>query len=353
MVNAARPVELPVSPDVLDRIVERTDGVPLFVEEIAHALGERDDSAIPETQRELLTTRLDGLSTSAHETAQLAAAIGREVPYPLLRAVSARDEWVLRQDLMELVDARLLFARRGGNEEAYVFRHALVRDAAYESMVRVTRQRTHRAIAEGLRLHFPEIRDEQAERLARHFEGAGDLPAAAEHWLRAGDRAFRRAAYAEALRHFERSLVVLARLPETPERIDLEIEALTMLGTVHVYTTGHAHPDGRAAFARAQDLCAARSLDPSLKILGHLGAAHIIQGNRDALDGLRPRLERLLPSEEPVAHLTAASLLGLDAFWRGEHTRAYCANKPASTKRARCAQKIGRGSWRERGEVRV
>lgn len=308
---------------MLDRIVERTDGVPLFVEELAHALARGDEHAIPETLRELLTARLDGLSISAYETAQVAAAVGREVGYKILRAATTRDEWVLRQDLMELVDARLLLARRGAGEEAYVFRHALMRDAAYESMVRATRQRVHRAIAEGIRGQIRSIADLQPEWLAHHLEEAGDLPAAAEHWFRGGDRAFRRAAYTEATRCFERSLTVLARLPETPERIAQEVETLTMLGTVHLYTTGHSHPRGREAFARAQMLCEAHSIDLSLKILSHLSGAYIIQGNREALSVLRPRFERLLESPDPVAQLTAVSSLGLDAFWRGEHARAH------------------------------
>jgi tetratricopeptide (TPR) repeat protein len=223
---------------------------------------------------------------------------------------------------MELVDARLLFARRGASEEAYVFRHALMRDAAYESMVRATRRRVHRAIAEGLRVHLPAIGERQPERLAHHLEEAGDLPAAAEHWLRAGNRDFRRAAYTEATRHFERSLTVLERLPETPERVRQEIASLTMLGTVHLYTTGHSHPRGRAAFARAQTLCEAHSIDLSLEILSQLSAAYIIQGNREAMQVLRPRCERLLESDDPVTRLTAGPSYGVDAFWRGEHERA-------------------------------
>ncbi len=322
IVNGRRRDEQPVSPEVLDDVVDRTDGVPLFVEELAHALGDGEGRAIPGTLRELLTTRLDALSTSAHETAQLAAAIGREVSYPLLQAVSPHDQWVLRQDLMELVDARLLFVRRGGGHEAYVFRHALMRDAAYESMVRATRRRVHHAIASGLRLHFADAAEQRPEQLAHHLQEAGDLPGAAEHWCKAGDRDFRRAAYAEATQHFERALALLARLPETPDRVRQEIEALTMLGTVHLYTTGHSHPRGREAFARAQTLCERHSIDLSLKIVSHLSGAYIIQGNRDAMDVLAPRCERLLESDDPVAQLTGISALGLSAFWRGAHRRA-------------------------------
>jgi TOMM system kinase/cyclase fusion protein len=323
IVESKLPSQQALASDVLDDVVERTDGIPLFVEELAHALGLADEGTIPGTLRELLTTRLDGLSTSAHETAQVAAAIGREVPYPLLRAVTTRDEWVLRQDLMELVDARLLLARRGSGQEAYVFRHALMRDAAYESMVRATRQRIHRAIAEGLREHQPAVAAQQPERLAHHLEAAGDLPAAADHWLRAGDRDFRRAAYAEAAVHLERALTALEKLPATVERSRQQIEALTVLGTVFLCSGGHAHPRVHECFARARELSAAYDLDPSLKIVAHIAAVHIIQGDRGAMDAFLPVCERLLGSSDPVAELTGITAVGLDAFWRGNHRRAH------------------------------
>ena len=322
IVNAGRPPDQALSDATIDGIVARTDGVPLFVEELAHALALGEESAIPSSLRELLTARLDALSSSTYETAQFAAAIGREVPYPLLRAVIGKDEWVIRQDLLELVDTRLLFVRRGAGEEAYVFRHALVRDAAYESMVRVTRRRVHQAIAATLRAEFPLAGEQEPERLARHLEEAGDLAAAAEHWYRAGDRAFRRAAYVEATAHLERSLAALETLPETPDRVRQEIEALTVLGTVCLYTTGHSDPRGREAFARAQALCETHRIDLSLKIIAHLSGVYIIQGNREALQTLLPQCERLVQSSEPVARLTGIVAVGLDAFWRGDHRRA-------------------------------
>jgi tetratricopeptide (TPR) repeat protein len=322
IVKSNLPAEQSLAAGILDDIVERTDGVPLFVEELAHALGYGDEGAIPGTLRELLTARLDGLSRSAHETAQFAAAIGREVGYPLLRAGPPRDEWVLRQDLMELVDARLLFARRGSGEEAYVFRHALMRDAAYESMVRATRQRVHRAIAEGLREHFAGVGEQQPERLAHHLEEAGDLPAAAEHWFLAGDRDFRRAAYAEATVHLERTLAALEKLPATIERSRQEIEALTVLGTVFLCSGGHAHPRVHESFSRAQELCVAYDIDPSLKIVAHIAAVHIIQSDRQAMRAFLPVCERLLGSSDPVAELTGITAAGLDAFWHGNHRRA-------------------------------
>lgn len=322
IVNAKRTPGQPLPTHVVDRIVERTDGVPLFVEELAHALGQTDDQAIPATLRELLTARLDALSTSAHETAQFAAAIGREFPYPVLRAVVPRDEWVLRQDVVELVDARLLFARQIGGEEGYAFRHALVRDAAYEEMVRVTRQRVHHTIAIGLRTEVPAITEQRPEQLAHHFEQAGDLGDAAHHWYRAGDRAFRRAAHPEAAAHLERSLAALVQLPETPARTSQEIETLTALGTVDLYTSGHADSRGRERLSRARALSEAHGIDLSLNIIARLFGTYIIQGDREAMAGLLPRCERLLEAHDPVAQLTGLIVLALDAFWQGQQRRA-------------------------------
>ncbi len=322
IVNAARSAEHAVPADMLDTIVERTDGVPLFVEELANALAVGEEAAIPSTLRELLTARLDALSTSAYETAQFAAAIGREVAYPLLRTVVPKDEWILRQDLTELVDTRLLFSRRGVAEESYVFRHALVRDAAYESMIRATRRRVHEAVASSLRASFAALDEQEPERTAHHLEQAGDLAAAAEYWYRAGDRAFRRAAYVEATAHLERSLRTLAVLPDGGERVRQEIETQTLIGTVFMCTGGHSHPRVHEAFSRAQALCETSGLDLTLKIIAQLSAVYLIQGNRDAMTAFLPRCERLLEAGEPVARLTGIAAVGLDAFWRGDHRRA-------------------------------
>ena len=161
---------------------------------------------------------------------------------------------------MELVDARLLFTRRGGGEEAYVFRHALVRDAAYESMVRVTRQRLHRAVAQGLRTHFPEIRAERPERLAHHYEEAGDLPAAAEHWYLGGEHAFRRAAYAEALRDFERALAIAgaaaANAVHVGDSVEEDVEGARAVGIEPVFLSrdGRPGPRGVRAIAGLREL---------------------------------------------------------------------------------------------------
>ena len=229
---------------------------------------------------------------------------------------------MLQQDLSELLACRLLLVRPGAGEQAYVFRHALVREAAYDSMVRATRQRVHRCIATALRTQLPALGEQQPELLAQHLEAGGELAEASEQWYCAGDRAFRRAANAEAKAHLERALTVLAGLPETPDRTRREVEALTLLGTVYHYTSGHAHPRAREVFARARTLSERHDGEISLKIVTHLSGAYIVEGNRDAMDALAPRCERLATSSDPVACLTGLGPLAIDAFWRGHHRRA-------------------------------
>jgi tetratricopeptide (TPR) repeat protein len=317
------------STDVVSEIADRSDGIPLFVEEMLHALRDTGARAIPDghgipgTLWELLATRLDMLSASAREAVQFAAALGREFRYDLLHAALRRDEWLVRQDLAELLDARLVFGRRAAVEERYVFRHALVRDAAYESMVRSTRQRVHRRIAEAIRTHLAALGQRQPELMALHLEEGGELDGAAEWWQRAGDRAFRHAAYLEAVRHLERGLSVLSRLPEGPERARREIETLIILGTVLLSTRGHADPEVGRAFSRARALCEEHGVEVSLKILANLVAAHLLEGDRDATEAFLPRFERLATeTDDPVARLSGILPLAIHAFWRGEHTRA-------------------------------
>lgn len=335
LVSAALVQEAPVPAEVVDEILARTDGVPLFVEEVTRVLADsgmlqtegrsasRRDVEIPDTLRELLAARLDLLSTGARETIQLAAALGREFRYELLRAVAPKGEWILREDLRELMDARLVYARRSTASEAYVFKHSLVRDAAYESMMRATRRGVHARIAAVLREQFPEVSQQQPELLAQHLEAGGETAAAIEYWHRAGDRALRRAAYAEATQHLQRGLAALERLPESAARKRMEVELLTTLGTVQFSTKGYAAPEVEETFARAHVLCEQLGQEVDPRVLSGVIGVYINRGEREATDGLLPQFERLAErADEAVAAVTGLTTLGLDAFWRGAHARA-------------------------------
>ena len=222
----------------LQHIVRHTDGVPLFVEEItkfvlaaqrlqghpspAASASAAPEVPIPATLRDALMARLDQLGP-AKGTAQLGATIGREFPAALLQAVTPLDEALVCQDLTQLVEAELLYQRGAGASAVYVFKHALIQEAAYASLVRKTRQQYHQHMAQVLETQFPGTGTTQPELLAHHYTEAGLNGPAVDYWQRAGQRALERSAYVEATSHLTTGLEVLKRLPTTPERHRLEL----------------------------------------------------------------------------------------------------------------------------------
>src|SRR5438552_2649192 len=205
MVQAGLASGRPVPAAVLEQVIRRSDGVPLFVEEVTRVLSEAgllgaesgrdlDEAGVPGTLRDLLAARLDAVSPSARATAQLAAVLGREFRTDHLCA--AGDEGALRDDLRELTDAGLVFTRRMAATETYVFKHALVCDAAYEAMTRPVRRKRHLRVATVLRARIPEVGRELRDLLAQHFELGGDAATAIDYWTLAGERTMSEAAYA-------------------------------------------------------------------------------------------------------------------------------------------------------------
>jgi class 3 adenylate cyclase/tetratricopeptide (TPR) repeat protein len=228
--------------EVVTQIVTKTDGVPLFVEELVkmilesglvHEEAERyvltgplPPLAIPTTLQDSLMARLDRLGP-ARDLAQLAAVLGREFTYEVLRAVTPLDEVAVQQTLTQLVDAEVLYQRGLPPRARYVFKHALIQEAAYQSLLRRTRQQYHLQIAHVLETQFPETAETQPEFLARHYTEAGLYEQALAYWQRAGDRALGRSAYREAVGIFEQALSALSHLPETratrEQAIDLRL----------------------------------------------------------------------------------------------------------------------------------
>ena len=314
--------------DLVEQVVARTDGVPLFVEEVIHAIGTGSPAGaagpmVPSTVRELLTTRLDALSPKARATVQLAATLGREFAWDVLQTASERDESQLRRDIREVMDADLLHQRRGTASEHYLFRHALLCEAAYESMARPTREGLHRRIADAITSSFPEVVGQQPELVAHHLEAGRALADAVPYWQRAADRAMRRAAYPEATGALERALASLAKLPASAKRTSQEIEALTALGTVQFSTQGYAASDVEQTFARAQELCVEADTASSPKILSGIIGVHITRGNREATQALLPQFTRMAESpRDTIDAVTGWTALSIDAFWRGAHAQA-------------------------------
>jgi predicted ATPase len=199
-------------PEVLDRIVQRTDGVPLFIEELTKSLLEggplREEAggralAIPSSLQDALMARLDRLA-GAKQAAQTAAIIRREFSYALLRAVYSLSENELRRALRRLAESELIFQRGDPPHARYTFKHALVQDAAYQSLLRASRRVQHQRVAEALEKQFPETAETQPELLAHHYTEAGLAEPAIVYWRKAGERAAKRAANIEATDHSPR-----------------------------------------------------------------------------------------------------------------------------------------------------
>jgi class 3 adenylate cyclase/predicted ATPase len=244
--------------EVVAHIVAKTDGVPLYVEELTKMLlasdllradaehyvltGPLSTTAIPETLQDSLMARLDQLAT-AKEVAQFGAVLGREFPYDMLKAVSSQDEATVQDGLARLVAAELLYQRGRPPRARYTFKHALIQDAAYASLLRSTRQQVHQQVAQLLEARFPEIVETQPEVVAQHYTAAGCTEPAVRYWRRAGQQASDRSAYAEARQHLTAGLEVLTTVPETPARHQHELELLTALAVVLGVTKGQAAPE--------------------------------------------------------------------------------------------------------------
>ena len=219
-----------LSPKIVDEIVERADGVPLFVEELTKAVlesGDRDNRAaavlaatplpeltIPATLNASLIARLDRLGPIAKEIGQIGAVLGREFGYDLIEPVVRRPSAELRVGLDRLAEAGLLFCRGVAPQSSYLFKHALVQDAAYSTLLRARRQDLHARVAAVLEEGFTDLIERQPELLAHHLTAAGDTQRAVDQWLKAGQFAAARSAHLEAIRHFDRGLAVLDSLPE-------------------------------------------------------------------------------------------------------------------------------------------
>jgi class 3 adenylate cyclase/predicted ATPase len=256
--------------EVTARIVERADGVPLFIEELTKAVvGSRlpqDGSghgapsglssrvAIPDTLRDSLMARLDRLAP-VREVAQAAAIIGREFSYDLLAAVVLMPEGELRTALDQLVDADLVFERGNASQPGYAFKHALIRDAAYTSLLRARRRQLHAAIADALECRFPATAEAQPELVAHHYGAAGLAEQAIARWDKAARRAIERSGSVEAVAHLRRALDLLAGLPASRERDRRELGLRSTLGAQLAVTKGYSAPDVGAAFGRARALC--------------------------------------------------------------------------------------------------
>jgi class 3 adenylate cyclase/predicted ATPase len=247
-------------------IIERTDGIPLFVEEMTKAVLEAECEgearrtaalvpspalAVPASLHASLTARLDRLGP-AKELAQIGAAIGREFSHALLAAVACKSEGKLLTELDSIIRAGLLFRQGEPPDATYLFKHALVQDAAYGLLLREPRRELHARIAETLESKFSEVAENKPELLARHCTEAGQVEKAAGLWGKAGHRSAQRSALVEAREQLRRALDLIATLPSTPPRRREEIKLQVALITPLLHVSGYAAPNTRAAVERAR-----------------------------------------------------------------------------------------------------
>ncbi len=324
---------LPV--EVVQQLVAKTDGVPLFVEELTKIVlesgllregdsqyeltGSLPPLAIPSTLHDSLMARLDRLAT-VKEVAQLGATLGREFTYELLKAVSPLDEVTLQKGLDKLVEAGLLYQKGLPPQTRYFFKHALIQEAAYQSLLRSKRQQYHKKIGQALEERFPETVETQPELLAHHYTDAGLREQAIVYWQRAGQRAVQRSANIEAVSHLTKGLELLKTLPDTHDRTQQELTLQIALGAPLRITKGFASPEVERVYARARELSQQIGETPQLfPVLRGLGGYYIARAEFQTAHKLGEQCLRLAQSmQEPALLLHAHYLLGATLFCQGK-----------------------------------
>ena len=303
-----------LSADIVAEIVERTDGVPLFVEEMTKAVlesaGQRDRIAavlattsldalsVPATLYASLMARLDRLGPAAKEVAQIGAVLGREFAYELIEPVARCDEGELKATLGQLNDAGLLFCRGTAPHSSYLFKHALVQDTAYGTLLRGRRQELHARVAAVLERNFADLVERRPELLAHHLIAAGETARAIDQWLKAGQYATARLAHLEAIRHFDRGLAALPALPEGPARDGRELELQLARGLSLFTAEGFGATGAPQAYTRARELAEQRN-DPRQLFIAVYGLWQSANGAGSIVDcrKLSNRLQHLTAND--------------------------------------------------------
>ena len=294
---------------LLDQILTRTDGIPLFVEELTksilesgeiQAVGDRYEFVgasrqvnIPASLRDSLMARLDR-HPSIKEIAQIGSVIGREFGYELIHALApgTRDE--LDQALDKLTESGLASRRGTPPDAVFTFKHALVQDAAYDSLLKSRRQQLHDRVVGAIEARHPTLRETEPEVLARHLSIAGQTRVAMGLWRRAAELAMRRMSLAESIAHLNKALEELALLPPDPERDVVELDLHASLGTVFMLAKGWAAPEVESAFRRARDLSASTGgADSAVRALWGICVFHLVRGEIDHARTIGDRLMEL------------------------------------------------------------
>ncbi|GEM_PF-277853 len=302
------------------RIVERADGVPLFVEEITKIASQDNLAGIPTTLHDLLAARMDNMGEAKY-TAQLAATLGREFELDLLRKVSPLDAVQLKDSLRRLQDAGLVLDT---TDAAFQFKHALIQEAAYQSQTRADRQATHRRIAQTLRADFPAVVAIKPELLARHLSAGGETGSAIEYWIKAGQRAVMNSAIAEAIGHLHAGLQLVMTLPSDQARDRLESELRLNLGTALIAAQGYGSVEAGEAYARA--LALGESVGDNAVLYQALWGMWLTSSSRighlHSLELAEKLLRQAERNNDPLQLQQALYAMGNSLLWTGQLEQA-------------------------------
>jgi class 3 adenylate cyclase/tetratricopeptide (TPR) repeat protein len=326
--------------EMMTQIIDKTDGIPLFVEELTkmvlesgllveHAGRYRLDSplpplAIPATLQDSLMARLDRLAP-VKEVAQIGAAIGRDFSYTLLRSVAGRDDQTLSAALAQLEEAELLLRRGTPPEATYSFKHALVQETAYESLLKSRRQLLHKHIGDVLRDKFPIIAETEPEVLAYHFTEAGLSGVALEWWRKAGQQALKRSAYTEAIAHLGKAVAIADALPDEPGRTMNRLQLQIAYGRALRGSLGHSAPETVAAWKRARQFAA--DIDDPVELAPiHSGLFNACLTHGE-IAPMRELTEAIMGvarqrPESPVAAVIAHCTTGVTSWFGGDYLNA-------------------------------
>lgn len=246
--------------EALQTLADRTDGNPLFAEELSHTMANARALAtsaqqIPSTLQDLLMARLDFLGQNK-EIAQIGSVLGRAFQHSLLSAIAGQDEKKLSDALAQLIESGLIFKDESGGDTTYTFKHALVQEAAYASLLKSRRRELHRVVSVALNEKFPEIAKQRPELVAHHLTEAGEAEKAVDAWQSAGDFAQARAALVEAGQHYKKAISMLQTLPDSPDRSQLELPLQISLGHIFAATKGFGSVEEAQVYERAHEISA-------------------------------------------------------------------------------------------------
>ena len=326
---------------VLQRVIDRTDGIPLFIEEFTVVIEEsglldrletdQDRSTlldiIPVSLNDLLLSRLDRMDAN-QDVIQMAATIGREFPFGLLHATCNLSKDELQRELEKLVHSEILFQKGDGDRASFIFKHALLQDAAYRSILIRKRQLGHKRIAEVLETQFPDIASGQPSLLANHFTLAGMHEKGIEYWGKAGLRSQEQSANVEAIRNFKQGIELIEKLPESPHREALELNLKLPLSAVLMAVQGYASPEVEIVQNRCIEIC--RSLGDRAPLFPVLLANWVWLFVRGRFEDCYKRCPEVIA----MAEATRGPGMMAEAHWTQVCTSFYAGDFPTTLKHA-------------------